>query len=157
SYPAGTIGEEQVSIHGLLSAEFGDTTPFYSEPQGDAVFINGNPGPTDPTTRRLERDYLNATGDDAFDGKVLKVAAYEADPEAEQLVHFVSADPSRTPTFTAFPRPDFYLSTGSTDPTSPATPNCTASSANPAVDCVVLNTGFSWNHGYYAPEVDNTW
>jgi hypothetical protein len=157
SYPAGTIGEEQVSIHGLLSAEFGNTTPFYSEPQGDSVFINGNPGPTDPTTRRLERDYLNATGNDTFDGKVLKVAAYEADPEVEQLLHFVSADSSRTPTFTAFPRPDFYLSTGYTDPTSPATPSCTASSANPAVDCVVLNTGFSWNHGYYAPEVDNTW
>jgi hypothetical protein len=157
SYPAGTIGEQQVSIHGLLSAEFGDTTPFYSEPQGDAVFINGNPGPTDPTTRTLERDYLNATGNDTFDGKVEKVAAYEADPEVEQLLHFVNSDSSRTPSFTAFPRPDFYLSTGYTDPTSPATPNCTVSSPNPAVDCVVINNGFSWNHGYYAPEIDNTW
>jgi hypothetical protein len=158
SYPAGTIGEEQVSIHGLLSAQFHDTTPFYSEPQGDAVFINGNPGPTDPTTRQLERDYLNAKGNDTFDGQVLNVAAYEADPEVEQLLHFVNADPARTPSFTAFPRPDFYLSTGYTDPTSASTtPNCTASSTNSPVDCVVVNNGFSWNHGYYAPEVDNTW
>ena len=159
TYPAGTLGEEQFSVHGALAAEFGDTTPFYSEPQGDAVFINGNPSPTSATTRNLERDYLNVTGNDTFDGSVEKVAQYAADPEVEQLLHFVNADPNRTPSFDVFPKPDFYLSTGYGDPTAkPTTPNCpTATAATAAAACTVVNNGFSWNHGYYAPEIDNTW
>jgi hypothetical protein len=157
-YPAGMLGEQQVSIHGLLKAEFGNTTPFYSEPQGDSVFINGNPGPLSSTTRTLERDYAHATAFDSFDNQTESVAQYEADPTVEQLLHFVNADPNRTPSFTAFPRPDFYLSTGTADPTRPATPNCpTATAASAPTDCVILNNGFAWDHGYYAPEIDNTW
>ena len=117
SYSATTIGEQQVSIHGLLSAEFGDTTPFYNEPQGNSVFITGQPGPTDTTTRALERDFANATANDSYDGTTEQVAAYLEDPVAEQLLHFVNADPKRTPSFTVFPRPDFFLSTGTGDPT----------------------------------------
>jgi hypothetical protein len=159
TYPSGTLGEQQVSIHGLLSAEFGDTTPFYSEPQGDAVFINNNPGPLSTTTRTLERDYANATAYDSFDNQTENVAQYEADPTVEQLLHFVNADPNRTPSFDVFPKPDFYLSTGYGDPTSkPTTPNCPGSTAATApANCVVVNNGFGWNHGYYAPEIDNTW
>src|SRR5581483_12093581 len=60
SYSTGQIGEQQVSIHGLLSSQEGNSTPFYNEPQGNAVFITGNPGPTSSTTRTLERDFLKA-------------------------------------------------------------------------------------------------
>jgi hypothetical protein len=158
-YPAGTIGEQQVSIHGLLSSEFGDTTQFYNEAQGNSVYITGNPGPNDPQTRRLERDFANATVTDSYDGRTETVAQYEADPTAEQLLHFVNADPARTPSFTVFPRPDFFLSIGMGDPTrAPFTPNCPTSTPESAPgNCVVLNNGFSWDHGYYAPEIDNTW
>jgi hypothetical protein len=159
SYGAGTIGEQQVSIHGLLADEFGDTTPFYNEPQGNAVFINGQPSPTSPVTRTLERDFGNAQAYDSFDQKTESVAQYEADPEVEQLLHILGADPARTPSFTVFPRPDFYLSTGYGDPTSkPNTPNCPGATAAAApASCTVVNNGFAWNHGYYAPEIDNTW
>jgi hypothetical protein len=158
SYPAGTIGEQQVSIHGLLKAEFGDTTPFYNEPQGNAIFIDGNPSPTSSTTRTVERDFANAQILDSYDNKTETVAQYEADPTAEQLLHFVNADPNRTPSFDVFPRPDFFLSTGRGDPTRPATPNCPTSTPDTApANCVVLNNGFAWDHGYYAPEIDNTW
>jgi hypothetical protein len=159
SYPAGTIGEQQVSIHGLLASEFGDSTPFYNEPQGNAIFITGQPGQNDATTRQLERDFGNATVTDSYDNATESVAAYEADPVVEQLLHFVNADPARTPSFDVFPRPDFYLSTGTGDPTSkPNTPNCPASTAGTApANCVVINNGFAWDHGYYAPEIDNTW
>jgi hypothetical protein len=159
SYPTGSIGEQQVSIHGLLSSQLGDTTPFYNEPQGNAVFITGNPGPKDPTTRTLERDFLGATVNDSYDNTTETVAQYGADPTVEQLLHFVNADPNRTPSFTVFPRPDFYLSTGTGDPTSnPKTPNCpTSTPATAAANCVVINSGFAWDHGYYAPEIDNTW
>jgi hypothetical protein len=159
SYPAGTIGEQQVSIHGLLATQFGNSTPFYNEPQGNAVFITGNPGPTDPATRTLERDFGNATAYDSFDGTTESVAHYEADPTVERLLHYVNADANRTPSFTVFPRPDFYMSTGTGDPTTnPKTPNCpTSTPATAAANCVVINNGFAWNHGYYAPEIDNTW
>ena len=158
SYPAGTIGEQQVSIHGLLSSEFGNTTPFYNEPQGNSVFINGQPGPTDPVTRALERDFGNAQVFDSYDNRTESVANYEADPEVEQLLHILGADPNRTPSFTVFPRPDFFLSTGYGDPTRPATPSCAGSTpATAPTSCVVLNNGFAWDHGYYAPEIDNTW
>ena len=157
SYPTGTIGEQQVSIHGLLQSEFGNTTPFYNEPQGNAVFITGNPGPLDPATRQLERDFGNATVTDSYDNQTETVAAYEADPTVEQLLHFVNADPNRTPSFDVFPRPDFFLSSGTGDPSSPATPACASSTpATAPANCVVLNKGFAWDHGYYAPEIDNT-
>ena len=156
---AGSIGEQQVSIHGLLSAQLGNTTPFYNEPQGNAIFITGNPGPTEPTTRTLERDFLHVTANDSYDNTTETVAQYAADPEVEQLLHFVNADPNRTPSFDVFPRPDFFLSTGTGDPTSkPTTPNCpTSTPATAAANCVVVNNGFAWDHGYYAPEIDNTW
>jgi hypothetical protein len=159
SYPAGSIGEQQVSIHGLLASQQGNSTPFYNEPQGNAVFITGNPGPTTDTTRNLERAFLSATANDTYDNTTETVAAYAADPVVEQLLHFVNADPNRTPSFTVFPRPDFYLSTGTGDPTSsPKTPNCpTSTPATAAANCVIINNGFAWDHGYYAPEIDNTW
>src|SRR4029077_19562242 len=74
-------------------------------------------------------------------------------------LHYVNADPNRTPSFTVFPRPDFYLSTGLGDPTSnPKTPNCSTSTPDTAAaNCVVISNGFAWDHGYYAPEIDNTW
>jgi hypothetical protein len=159
SYPAGTLGEQQVSIHGLLQTQLGNATPFYNEPQGNSIFITGNPGPTDPTTRQLERDFLTVTANDSFDNTTETVAPYAVDPTVEALLHFVNADPNRTPSFTVWPRPDFYLSTGTGDPTSnPKTPNCPTSTPDTAAtNCVVLNNGFAWDHGYYAPEIDNTY
>jgi hypothetical protein len=54
----------------------------------------------------------------------------------------VNADPARTPTFAMFAKPDYYLSTGSA--------SCTPS-------CVTQNTGFAWDHGDYAAEIDTTY
>jgi hypothetical protein len=154
SYPSGTIGEEQVAIHGLLQAEFGDTIPFYNEPQGNSVFITGKPGPTDGTTRQLEHDFLNATAYDTYDAAAEPLVAWAADPEAEQLLHFVDADPNRTPSFTVFPRPDFFLNAGTGD-----NPACAAGTtqATAPTGCTSINNGFAWNHGYYNAEIDNDW
>ena len=153
SYPKGTIGEQAVTIHGLLANQLGDTMPFYNEPQGNAVYITGNPGQYSPTARTLERDFANVTADDAYDGGGAEnVAQYEADPTVEQLLHFVNADPNRTPSFTVFPKPDFFLSSGTADSCASGT-----TAANAAANCSSLNNGFAWNHGYYAPEIDNTW
>jgi hypothetical protein len=47
-----------------------------------------------------------------------------------------TADPLRTPTYTIFPRPDYYFA-----------------SSGPSV----INPRFAWNHGYYSPNIDITW
>jgi hypothetical protein len=153
AYPAGTIGEQQVDIHGLLSSQLGDTTPFYNEPQGNAVYITGNPGPGSPTTRQLERDFAKVTANDTYDGGGAEnVTQYEADPTVEQLLHFVDADPNRTPSFTVFPKPDYYLTSGTSDSCATGT-----TQANAAAKCSAIDNYYAWNHGYYAPEVNNNW
>jgi hypothetical protein len=152
SYPSGTIGEQSINIHGLLSNQLGDTTAFYNEPQGNAVFINGNPGPTSTTTRNLERNFANAQAFDSYDNATENVAKYEADPTVEQLLHFVNADPNRTPSFDVFPRPDFYLSSGTSDSCGSGT-----TPGNAYMKCSFVTRRYAWNHGYYAPEIDNTW
>ena len=40
------------------------------------------------------------------------MANYLADPTGEGILHFVDADPARTPTFAIFAKPDYYVSTG---------------------------------------------
>ena len=54
----------------------------------------------------------------------------------------VNADPARTPTFTMFARPDYFLSTGAATCTTP---------------CVSVNPGFAYNHGDYAAEIDTNY
>jgi hypothetical protein len=153
SYPSGTLGERQVSIHGLLQNQLGNSTPFYNEPQGNSVYITGNPGPNDPATRQLERDFANAKANNPYDDDPAQtIAQYEADPTAEQLLHFVNADPNRTPSFTVFPKPDYFLSGGTSDSCGTG-----VTADNAAGKCSTLNNGFAWDHGYYAPEIDTTW
>ncbi len=109
------IGEQFVNIHGLLQHEFNNTTPFYDEPQGNSVYITGNPGPTDPMTRQLERDFGDAQVFDTFDNATENLTNYEVDPEVEQLLHFTNADPNRTPSFTIWPKGDFFMASGTKD------------------------------------------
>jgi hypothetical protein len=153
TYTGTTIGEQAVNIHGLLKAQESDAIPFYNEPQGNSVYITGNPAPTSSTTRQLERDFTKATANDAYDGNVPeKLAQYIADPTVEQLLHFTNADANRTPSFTVFPKPDYYLSSGTSDKCPAGT-----TATNAAAKCSSIDDYYSWNHGYYAPEVNDTW
>jgi hypothetical protein len=158
------IGEQFVNIHGLLKNQLGNTTPFYNEPQGNSIFITGNPGPTDPMTRQLERDFGNAQVFDSYDNATENLTQYEVDPTVEQLLHFVNADPNRTPSFTVWPKGDFFLTSGlndiaGTSTRPPVFDGCPAgtTAANASTNCVSISNGFAWDHGYYAPEIDNTW
>jgi hypothetical protein len=69
-----------------------------------------------------------------------------ADPVAMKTLHMITADPQRTPTFTMFADPDYFLFTGA--------PNC-------ASPCIFVpppsNFTFAWNHGGIAPEIATTW
>ncbi len=147
-----------MSIHGLLSNQEGNNTSFYNESQGNSIYINGQPGPTSQTTRQMERDFFSATANDVFDGNVQEnITQYEADPAVEQLLHFVNADPARTPSFTLFPKPDFFFTIGATDGS--ASNQCASgvNQSNAWQKCSQTNQGFAWDHGYYAREIDNTY
>ena len=152
SYASGQLGELSASVHGLLQYEENDTTPFANEPQGNSVYVEGNQPAT--VVRQLERDFGNITVNDPFDGQVEPAIKWMADPAVEELLHFGNADPARVPSFTAFPIPDVYFTDGTGD--SPACKAGTTAATAPTT-CTSINSQYAWNHGYYAPEINNTW
>jgi hypothetical protein len=141
TYPAGSFGELAGNLTGLLATQKGNTTPFSVETDtAPEFYVTGNPGPNDPAVRQLERDVAGLTASNPYTGGVQDIANYIADPVEEAILHFVNADPARTPTFALFAKPDYFLSTG--------TATC------PAAGCVTQNTGFAWDHGDYANEIN---
>ncbi len=142
TYPAGSFGELAGNLTGLLATEKGNTTPFKLEnDSAPEVYVTGNPGPTAPAVRTLERDTGGLTAANPYTGTTQPITNYLADPTEEAILHMVNADPARTPTFAMFARPDYFLSGGS-------------ASCSP---CVTQNTGFAYNHGDYAAEIDTNW
>jgi hypothetical protein len=161
TYGPGQIGELNTNLTGPLATQKGATTPFTL--QNDSApnfYVNGKPGATDPVTRSLERNVASLQADNPYttgasnvSGTGQTIANYLADPVEERILHFVNADPNRTPTFTLFAKPDHFAS--DSGPTCPATPpSGQTATGNP---CVTINPRFAWNHGDYAPEIDTTW
>ena len=143
NYAAGQIGELSANLPGLLATQFNDTTPFDVEPQGAAVYVRGQPGPTDPAVRQLERDTAHITADNPYSGTTAEnIVNYQAGALEQQILHLETADPLRTPTFTVFPKGDYFFGQGPQ--------NCSA-------PCVSIFSRFAWDHGYYSPDIDITW
>jgi hypothetical protein len=138
--PANQIGEVNVKIGAVLPAgepafdiHFDDAPTFY---------VSGQPGRTDASVRKLERDVAAAKAVDPYAGGVaVPIAEQLADTVEEQTLHMVNSDPKRTPTFTMFGNPDFFFQTTS--------PSCGGD--------VCVNPGFAWNHGDSQDEIGNTW
>ena len=144
TYPAGSFGELDANINGLLATQKHNTTPFsLEEDTAPEFYVTGQPGADNHAVRVLERDVgsLTATNPYALPHKQL-LANYLADPTEEAILHMVNADPRRTPTFAMFARPDYFVTPGST--------TCSGS-------CVTQNTGFAWDHGDYAAEIDTNY
>ena len=66
-----------------------------------------------------------------------KITDYQAGALEQRVLHMQTIDPLRTPTYTLFPKPDYFFSTTG--------PN------------VSINNGFAYDHGYYSPNIDVTW
>jgi hypothetical protein len=150
-YTTGQIGEINTNLPGLLAAQKGNTTPFTVEPQGAAIYVTGRPGPTDPAVRQLERDIGSLTNPhDPYTGNDDEsIAAYLAGTVEQEILHLVNADPDRTPTFTLFPKPDYFFGSNVT---------CTPANQAPCASNTLANAArFAWDHGYYAPTIDITW
>lgn len=138
------IGEVNTNMTGLLATEQGVTTPFtVHSDSAPNVYITGNPARDDETvTRPFERATGQLTAVNPYTNQTDTLTNYLADPVEMKLLHMVTADPARTPTFTMFAKPDYFLLAGASNCSSP---------------CVQINPQFAWNHGDVAPDINTTW
>ena len=143
SYPPGSFGELAGNLTGLLATEKNNTTPFSLEADtAPEFYVTGNPSPASPQVRTLDRDVASLTVNNPYTGTTQNIANYLADHTEEAILHMVNADPARTPTLAMFAKPDYFLTSGSADCRGP---------------CVSQNTGFAWDHGDYAAEIDTNY
>ena len=113
TYPAGTFGELDGNVTGLLAVQKHNTTQFGMEyDTAPEYYINGDPGPDAAVTRTFERDVSGLTAYNPYAGQTQPIANYLADPTEEAILHMVNADPARTPTLAEFAKPDYYLAAG---------------------------------------------
>jgi len=137
------IGELNTNMAGLLATQQGVTTPFKVHADyAPTVYITGNPSRTATVTRTFERATGALTAVNPLTGKTDTLTEFLADPVEMKLLHMVTSDPARTPTFVMFANPDYFLFAGA--------PNCSS-------PCVTENPGFAWNHGTVDPQITTTW
>lgn len=151
TYPAGSFGELGANVNGLLAAETSDTTPFTIESDtAPEFYVTGEPGPYSSQVRGLEHDVASLTASNPYSGNTHElIANYLADRTEEGILHIADADPARTPTFSLFAKPDYYVETGSS--------SCTNVTGPSGSDCIDQNTGYAWDHGAYAAEIDTNY
>jgi hypothetical protein len=106
------------------------------------VYITGNPARDNPTTRAFEQAVGKLTALNPITGSTDTLTQFLADPVEMKLLHMLTADPARTPTFTMFADPNYFLFAGA--------PNCNS-------PCVTEQPGFAWNHGDVQPDITTTW
>lgn len=144
SCPANAVGEVNVNLTGLLATQQGITTHFTVHADAAPnVYVYGQPARTDPAVRAMEQASARLHLVNPLTGNDEPLTNYLADPVEEQILHMVTADPLRTPTFTIFARPDDFVYAGG--------PSCATSFA-----CVQVEFGFAWNHGDVAPDINTT-
>ena len=144
TYPPGSFGELSGNLTGLLATETKNTTRFSLEPDtAPEFYVTGQPGPNALQVRSLEHAVASLTASNPYASPSSQpITNYLADPTEEAILHMVNADPARTPTFAMFGRPDYYLQTGP--------PNCKS-------PCVSIDTGFAYEHGDYAAEINTNY
>jgi hypothetical protein len=123
------------------------------------VYVDTNPARGSALARDLEKvvSGIEVTNPLHPADPAAKLMVAMADPIEEKVLHMVTADPARTPTFTPFAQGDYFLNAASAVP-------CDFSTTTGATACVFLpstapppNQTFAWNHGGIQPEVARTW
>lgn len=137
------IGELSVNTTGLLATQAGITTPFAMHSDvAPTFYITGNPARDAAVTRNFERGVGRLTAQNLLTGNTDLLATDLADPVEMKLLHMVTGDSARTPTFTMFANPDYFLT--------PGPPSCSS-------PCVIENPKFAWNHGTTSTDITRTW
>ena len=142
------VGELALNFSGLLQAESGITTPAsVNSDSAPDIYLTNDPGPDDPSLRASEQASGTLTVKNPISGATDTIAQAMANSVEFNALHMQTFDPLRTPSFTIFANPDYFV-TGST--------TC-GTSATPETACVTQQPGFAWNHGDVQPEITNTW
>jgi len=138
------IGEIDANMQSLLEAlDPGLTTqgglPIDFDVHFDmapAFYVFGNPPAGDPLAREFERTTARLTAVSPITGNTDQLTRYLADPVELKLLHMVTGDPLRTPTFVMFGNPDYFFQLSGSLHENPA---------------------FAWNHGGVDPKINTTW
>jgi hypothetical protein len=141
--PSNQMGEVDVNLSSGTGVLPAGESPFDIHfDDAPTVYVNGQPGRTDPGVRKLEQDMGSLMLPDPYvnNGQSIPAADQMADTVEEQTLHMVNSDPARTPTFTMFGNPDFFFQLS----------NCSG-----VKECVA--PAFAWNHGDVQQEIGNTW
>jgi arylsulfatase A-like enzyme len=145
------IGEINTFLDRLLLTQRSNTTPFDVHfDDAPTFYIHGNPGPTDPLTRTMEKDLDALQVTNPITNRVEKINAFLADRAEMSLLHMITSNPARSPSLTMFGNPDYFNTTSSS-----STGQGKDCSQPPA--CVSENPGFAWNHGDVQKDITRTW
>jgi hypothetical protein len=146
TYAAGQKGEINASLNRLLITQRANNTVF-SVHSDDAptVYINGNPAPTDAITRTMEHDLDALVATNPMTGKTDKLSKLLADQAEMKLLHMVTSNPARTPTFTMFGDDNYFFA------------NANGGACANQSDCIFVGPGFAWNHGDFQRDITRTW
>jgi hypothetical protein len=145
------VSEISASLNRLLVTQKNNSTPF-SVHSDDAptVYITGNPGPANATTRQLEKDMSGLTAVNPITSNTDNLSVFMADQAAMKMLHMVTKSPARTPSFTMFGNPDYFFSTSANNTNCSQSPACVSLSQAPF-------STFAWNHGDVQTEITRTW
>jgi hypothetical protein len=145
------IGEINGDLRRMILTQYGDPINFtVHADDAPNIYVTGNPGRSDAGVRQLERESAGLTWLNPYTGAVQNnITVALADPVEEKILHLVTADPRRTPTFTLFADPEwFFFATGGPACPTPAT-------------CALIpppsSQTFAWNHGDIQDEIASTW
>ncbi len=140
-----TVGEILTNIKALLG-QADPTLDFAKTPfdihfdMAPTFYISGQPARESAIARQFERDSAGLTAVNPRTGNVDQLTHFLADPVEMKLLHMITGDPLRTPTFVLFGNPDYFFQTF----VPAGAPN------------VGVNPGFAWNHGGAEPDIINT-
>lgn len=144
----GASGAIDAVIDRLLFTQRRNVTAFDLHHAGNApaFYIRGNPLATDPLTRTLAQDTSKLTALNPVTGKTDRLAAMLADRAQMQLMHMVTASPTRTPHFIMFGDPDYNSRTAA------SRADCAAPPA-----CVAIDPDLAWVGGDMAQVAGTGW
>ena len=151
--PANQIGEVNQNLTKVLPTGYTPPAFFvHSDSAPTAYVTNGTLARTSDTVRDLERKLAAATAVDPYVGSSpTPVTLFMADPVEQKALHMVNADPLRTPTFTLFANPDYFLSTFD----SFCKDNPDRMHDPQFASCIDYH--FAWSHGDATEDIGRTW
>jgi hypothetical protein len=135
------IGEIDENVQGLL-AQHGIRTPFgLAADSAPDFYLNQQPAASSRQVRRFERAASALEAFNPYTHTRQRLSQYVADPTELRLLHMVTGDPRRTPTFAMFAKPSYWVLTNG--------PTCKKS-------CSSFDSE-AWNHGDVQHQITDTW